>query len=290
MKILVTGAAGMLGHDLMAILTGQAIVAGVDLADCDIRDADACRSMIRSIHPDWIINAAAFTAVDECESNPDLAMAVNAAGAENLARSARDIGAGMVQVSTDYVFNGESDAPYCEADTPDPRTVYGRSKLEGEIRVRQQLPDRSLIVRTAWLFGLHGRNFVDTILGIAENRTVISVVNDQSGCPTFSMDLAAGIANLVHMGAHGIVNVTNSGTTTWHGFASYFLQKTHPAITVKAVSTTEFPRPAPRPKFSVLASGRFKSLTGSVLPDWKDAVDRYLVLKYPHLKKNHSKE
>lgn len=283
MKILVFGAAGMLGHDLMDVLTGLHSLTGVDLEECDIRDAEACLSLVRRLEPDWIVNSAAFTAVDECETRQDEAMAVNATGPENLARAARTCGARLLHVSTDYVFNGEGIRPYCETDLPDPRTAYGRTKLEGEIRVGRIMGEHALIVRTAWLFGHHGKNFVDTILGLADRNPVIRVVNDQWGCPTFSRDLAAGIGNLIRHGARGIVHVTNSGYTTWHEFAAYFLSKTHPEVRVEPVPTSEFPRPAPRPRYSVLSTSHFKNITGGFLPAWQNAVDRYLSVRYPEL-------
>lgn len=276
MKILVTGAGGMLGNDLMTVLKDTGWVEGVDINDFDITVQQDCMKMVMTIKPDWIVNSAAFTAVDDCENLYEKAYAVNAVGAANIAEAAKVSGARMVHISTDYVFDGNSSEPYSEEAITNPQTKYGISKLEGENRVIHILKDRALVVRTAWLFGAHGKNFVETILKIADRGNPLKVVADQVGSPTYTLDLASGIKSLIQCEASGIVHVTNSGYTSWHGFASFFLKKTHPHIHVVPIPASEYPLPTPRPGYSVLALNRFTKITDSYMPDWHDAVDRYL--------------
>ncbi len=287
MKILVTGADGMLGHDLMTVLKDTGWVEGVDIHDFDITVQQDCMKMVMAIDPDWIVNSAAFTAVDDCENLYQKAYAVNAIGAANMAEAAKASGARMVHISTDYVFDGMASEPYSEDATPNPQTKYGITKLAGENRVIGILGDRVLVVRTAWLFGAHGKNFVDTILNIADRGNPLKVVADQIGSPTYTLDLASGIQKLIQREASGIVHVTSSGSTSWHGFASFFLKKTHPDIRVMPIPASEYPLPTPRPAYSVLALDRFTKITDNSMPDWHNAVDRYLKTHHPsRLKEN----
>jgi dTDP-4-dehydrorhamnose reductase len=281
MKILVTGAAGMLGSDLLEVLKDHGQVRGVDVDDFDITNRQDCLEKVSGIKPDWIINAAAFTAVDACEDQYDTAYAVNATGAANMAAAAKQSGARLVHISTDYVFDGKASEPYMEDAITNPQTKYGRSKREGEIRVINILHDRAMIIRTAWLFGAHGKNFVDTILSLADKGHPLRIVDDQIGSPTFTRDLAAGILKLVHQKATGIIHLTNSDWTSWYGFASHFLKKTHPDLQVIPIPSSEYPLPAPRPGYSVLSQEKFCKITGCSMPDWRDAVIRYVRSQHP---------
>lgn len=281
MRILVVGCRGMLGRDLMENLPGDDDLTGVDIEECDITDPVQCRELVKTVVPDWIVNAAAYTAVDACETHREIAMAVNGAGPGNLAAAARENGASMLHVSTDYVFDGTKREPYDEMDPVAPQTVYGESKLAGERRVAEILPDHHLIVRTSWLFGEYGKNFVDTILFLAANGKPLRIVSDQYGCPTYSGDLVRMIRGLIDNRSHGIVHATNSGVTTWYDFAVYFVSKLYPGVSIAPVTTEAFPRPARRPEFSVLSTERLDRLLGCSQPVWQDAVDRYLESKYP---------
>ncbi|MBN1355019.1 dTDP-4-dehydrorhamnose reductase [bacterium] len=280
MKYLVTGASGMLGRDLVSCLSETGSVDAVDIEDFDITDLAACMREIRDRRPETVIHAAAFTQVDRCETDIELAMKTNGEGAGNIARACHFVGASMVFFSTDYVFNGQSDRPYTESDRPDPVSVYGQSKLEGETEVVSMLPEDHLIIRTAWLFGEYGKNFVDTLIGLARSRGEVRVVDDQHGCPTYTRDLARATRQLIQNGIRGIVNVTNSGSTTWFGFASHFLSRMQLPARVIPVSTSEYVLPARRPAFSVLAPDKFNRIAGTPMPRWTDAVDRYLAAKY----------
>ncbi len=272
----------MLGSDLIVSLANRASVIGVDMDDFDIRDKTACTLKVSSINPDCIVNCAAYTNVDGSESNFDEAMAVNAFGAENMALAARQADAFFVQISTDYVYDGSKAEPYTENDKVNPINNYGRTKLEGETRVLKVLPEKTLIIRTAWLFGAHGSNFIETIIKIAKTRETVGVINDQTGCPTFTQDLAAGIADLIRKKAKGIVHLTNSGNTSWYGFASFFMGLVNPRVSVLPIPARDYPLPAKRPEYSVLSLEKYKNITGNVPPNWKDAVRRYLKIKHPN--------
>ncbi len=250
-RILVVGAGGMLGHDLISGLDGHDVT-GLTRSELDITDEAATMVALEGF--DVVINAAAFTAVDDAQENEDLAFAINADGARNLAKACRKAGAILVQVSTDYVFDGESRTPYPEDAAPNPRSVYGASKWAGEQAVLEEHPEGSLIVRTSWLYGTHGNSFPRTILRAGLHRETLDVVDDQRGQPTWTMDVAAIIKNLINQGiTSGIFHATNSGSTTWHGFATklFELAGWDPAR-LRTSSTEAFPRPAPRPAWSVL--------------------------------------
>ena len=250
-RILVVGAGGMLGHDLISGLDGHDVT-GLTRSELDITDEAATMVALEGF--DVVINAAAFTAVDDAQENEDLAFAINADGARNLAKACRKAGAILVQVSTDYVFDGESRTPYPEDAAPNPRSVYGATKWAGEQAVLQEHPEGSLIVRTSWLYGTHGNSFPRTILRAGLHRETLDVVDDQRGQPTWTMDVAVIIKNLINQGiTSGIFHATNSGSTTWHGFATklFELAGWDPAR-LRTSSTEAFPRPAPRPAWSVL--------------------------------------
>ncbi len=274
--LLVTGSRGQLGRALLAEAGRRGLDAeGHDLDTLDITDAGAVERLVQRLRPEVVINCAAITDVDGCESQPDLAMAVNGEAVGHLARACASAGAVLVQVSTDYVFSGETNRPWREEDPTAPLSVYGRSKLRGEEEARQT--GRHLIVRTAWLFGPGGRNFVEAILGqIEAGRTRLQVVADQRGCPTYAPDLAAAILDLLEAGAEGVVHAANRGETTWHGFARAIVELAGAGVEVEPVATEAVPRPARRPRYSVLDTSRLRAILGRDLPGWWDALARYL--------------
>lgn len=271
---LVVGGNGQLGRDLQSVLTDTDLTA-VDLPDLDITDTQSVREVLGEVQPQVVVNAAAYTAVDAAETDEEVATAVNGRGPGNLAAwCAERSGVRLVQVSTDYVFSGEAVQPYRENDPPDPRSAYGRSKYLGERLVRQTLPDRSQVVRTAWLYGAHGANFVKTMLRLESERDEIAVVTDQVGQPTWSLDLARQIRRLVESdAAPGIYHGTNAGETSWHGLTQqiFRLIGADPER-VTPTTTDQFPRPAPRPAYSVLGHDAWDSAGLASMRRWDTAL------------------
>ena len=276
MRVLVTGSAGMLAQALLPALerAGHETL-GIDLADADITRPGSLRHAVRHFPPDWIFHLAAFTRVDDCESRPDMAFRANALGSRNVAETAADCGAAILAISTDYVFDGTGRLPYREYDTANPQSVYGASKWGGEQGVRDIHP-RHTIVRTAWLYGRGGANFVDTILKKAGAGEALRVVDDQRGSPTWTEDLAPALIRLAEGGHFGTFHVTNSGDCTWCDFATHIVRQAGLAVPVEPTTTATLGRPAPRPAYSVLNNQTFDDLTGARLPHWQDAVDRFL--------------
>lgn len=278
MTILVLGAKGMLGRDLVPILLTQHQVLGLDIEELDIQDEKAVNEELQKIRPNLVINAAAYTDVDQSEFEPEKAFSINANGARNVATACAKTGARMIHLSTDYVFDGQSPRPYREEDPPNPLNVYGASKLQGERLIQQILKD-SLIIRTAWLYGPHGRNFVKAILGQVDQKKEIRVVNDQRGSPTYTKDLSRAILHLIPTGARGIVHVTNSESCSWFEFAQEILYvKGVEGITAVPISSTELKRPARRPANSVLDCSRYNALTGQTMRSWKEGLRDYIHL------------
>jgi len=275
---LVVGARGLLGRELMKVLPSRDEVTGVDREDCDILDPGRIEAVLDSVHPVWVVNAAAYTDVDGCEKNRELAQAVNVTGPGNLARACHRRGIYLVQLSTDFVFDGHRNSPYREDDRPHPLSVYGRTKLEGEKAVLREMKD-ALVVRTSWLFGSGGRNFPDTILKKAASADKISVVADQVGSPTAALDLAEGIRNLIGKKAVGIVHVTNRGSCSWFDYALFVVREAGLTTRVIPVKSSEFPRPAARPAYSVLDHRRYEEITGRTMRPWQEAVREFLSSK-----------
>ncbi len=276
MKVMVTGAAGMLGHALVPALRARGHdVLALDLAEADVTDAAALGRHARSFGPAWLAHLAAFTNVDVCESEPEKALLVNGTGTRNAARVAADVGAAVLAVSTDYVFDGMAVTPRREDDATAPVTAYGRSKLAGERAAREANP-RHLIVRTAWLYGAGGRNFVDTILSLARAGEPLRIVEDQRGSPTLTVDLAGALATLMDRGERGTFHVTNSGDCTWHDLAVAACEEAGVPAQIGRLSTAELARPARRPAYSVLDTERYTLATGAAMPGWRDALRRYL--------------
>ncbi len=270
--ILVVGAKGMLGQDLMRTLAGE--VRGVDIEGIDITSLESVRRVLLTLRPAVVINAAAYTDVDGCETNRELAMQVNGEGVAHLALTCREIGAKLVQVSTDYVFDGSKNSPWLEDDPMNPLSVYGESKLAGELNAC--LAPECLIVRTQWLYGLGGKNFVETMLRLAAEKKELTVVDDQTGSPTWTVDLALAIRALVEKGCSGTYHAANAGSCTWNEFARAIFAEAGVAVTVKPMSTAELGRPANRPLYSVLDSGKLAQDTGFVPETWREALSKYL--------------
>ena len=274
---LVTGAGGMLGTDLVAALTsGGAPVTGLDRASLDVTDAAAVTDAIARGRPDVVVNCAAWTAVDDAEASEEQALAVNAAGAANLAAGCAASGARLVQVSTDYVFAGDAGQPYAEDDVPAPRTAYGRTKLAGERAVLDHLPGAGYVVRTAWLYGAHGPSFTGTMIRLESERPTVDVVDDQHGQPTWTADVASQIIALARStAAPGIYHATSSGQTTWFGLAReiFGLLGADPAR-VRPIPSSALSRPAPRPACSVLGHSAWAGTGVPPIGEWRAALQR----------------
>ena len=273
MRVTLFGSSGLLGQDLVRALHSEQLTS-LSSKDADLRDRPQVERVIRKSRPDWIILSAAFTDVDGCESNRTLAFAVNCDGAVHVANAAAALGSRLMFLSTDYVFAGAKPSPYETDDLRNPINVYGESKARAEERLLEIIPD-VCIVRTSWLFGHGGKCFPATILKLAAARPEISVVNDQRGSPTFTPDLAWALVQLCAKGASGIVHATNSGNCTWYEFAREIIAMSGLPTTVKPVTTAEFPRPARRPANSVLSPSSLHA-HGIHMPDWRDALRRYL--------------
>lgn len=280
MKVLVTGAAGMTGAELVRHSTAKSwSVAAYSKKELDITDASEVDGIIARDKPDVIFNAAAYTAVDAAEGAPELAMAVNASGAANLARAAHVHGAAMVHISTDYVFDGESSTPYRPDDRVNPMNVYGESKLAGEIAVRDECT-RHVIVRTSWVYSHEGRNFVRTVLQATRAGKDLRVVNDQWGCPTSAADLAIALVCVAEVaeksGVTGTFHFCNSGPTTWYDFARGILATRSngggDGVMIRPIPSTEYPTAAKRPRYSVLDTTSFVSAFGMTPRPWTEAL------------------
>ena len=270
-RYLITGAAGMLGRDLQAALDGRDVTA-LARANLDITDLDAVRSAVAD--HDAIINAAAYTKVDDAETHEDEAHAVNATGAQNLAIAAAEVGARFVQVSTDYVFHGDATAPYSEDSSLDPISAYGRTKADGEQLARQAYPDGTYVVRGAWLYGEHGPNFAKTMLRLAASHETVSVVTDQLGQPTWTGDLARQIVRLLDADAPaGAYHGTNSGQASWFDFTKAIFENAGlDPERVLPTDSTQFVRPAPRPAYSVLGHDAWASAGLEPMRAWDAAL------------------
>ena len=269
---LVVGAGGQLGTDLMRVLDGEYVI-GLTRHELDIADTDAVARAVAAVVPSVIVNAAAYTAVDAAETDEAAAFAANAGAPAALAVAAANAGAKFIQVSTDYVFAGDATVPYDEAAATGPKSAYGRTKLAGERAVLDALPD-AYVVRTAWVYGASGANFVKTMARLERERETVSVVDDQRGSPTWSRDLARGLVELGSSGAAGgIYHCTNTGETTWFGFTrAIFEELGADPERVLPTTTAAFPRPAPRPAYSVLGNRRWIEAGLDPLPHWRAAL------------------
>ena len=273
MRVLIFGATGMLGRDLLPAFAAEETT-GLGSRDADLRDSRQVQEAVQKFHPDCIILSAAYTDVDGCETNPEQAFAVNRDGAIHVASAARQVGAKLIFVSTDYVFDGKKRTPYEVIDPRNPINIYGRSKAEAEVRLLEILPE-SCIVRTSWLFGKGGKCFPDTILHLAKTKPELRVVEDQRGCPTHTVDLAEAIAQLARKQASGILHVTNREECSWYEFAREILKAEGHSMVVQPATTAEYPRPAQRPSYSVLSDASLRRHSIE-MPTWQDALRRYL--------------
>lgn len=273
--ILVVGANGMLGRDLMTLLGEQAH--GLDLPEINITDFDSVERVLKEFQPKVVINCAAYTDVDGCETNKETAMEVNAEGVAYLAMSSRGIGARLVHISTDYLFDGSKIAPYVEHDAPHPLNVYGESKWAGEMNAVLN-PDH-LIVRTQWLYGLHGKNFVETMLRLATEKDSLTVVDDQVGSPTWTMDLARATMALLEHGCRGVYHGANSGSTSWYGFAQAIFEESGVAVKLSTMTTEQLQRPARRPLHSTLDCSKLEQDAGYSFQPWREALKQYLAAR-----------
>jgi dTDP-4-dehydrorhamnose reductase len=273
MRVTIFGASGLLGKALMREWKVDAVT-GLSSRDADIRDEKRVLEVARQTRPDWIILSAAYTDVDGCERNAETAFAVNREGAVNVANAAREVGARMLFLSSDYVFDGKNNTPYETNDARNPQSVYGRTKAEAENKLLALIPG-CCIVRTSWLFGADGKCFPDTILKLAASRAALDVVNDQRGSPTYAIDLAQTIVSLCRQSAEGIVHATNAGACSWFEFAQQIVKGAGLTTSVRPTSSEHMARPAPRPAYSVLSSSSLEKL-GIAMPFWQDALSRYL--------------
>lgn len=275
MKVLVTGATGQLGRDAVDILSRRHVVVALGRKQLDISDLDAVIRRVGEIRPDIVVNAAAYTRVDMCEENVDLAYRVNAVGARNMAIACLENNARLVHISTDYVFDGEKGRPYTEFDRTNPLNVYGRSKLAGEELVKEILP-RHYIVRTSWLYGAEGNNFVKTVVKLSRERDSLQVVDDQTGTPTYTRDLVKAIERLIQTDNYGTFHCSNNGECTWYQFAREIFRLMGIGVRVYPVTTEKLARPAARPRYSVLDNYMLRLTIGDSMRSWKEALEEYL--------------
>lgn len=277
MKVLVTGVAGQLGYDVMKRLAELRIEAkGVDYQDFDLTDSEAVMAAVRAYAPDAIIHCAAYTAVDKAEQEPEKCAAVNGMGTLNMVRAALAVDAKLMLISTDYVFNGEGEDPFDVNAPYNPRNVYGLSKVQGEEAVRS-LMTRFFIVRTAWVFGLNGRNFVDTMLRLGTEKQELNVVADQFGSPTYTKDLARLICDMIQTNKFGVYHATNEGFCSWAEFATEIMRQGGLRCRVNPVASSQYPTPAKRPTNSRLSKACLDAAGFHRLPPWQDALLRYLL-------------
>ena len=282
MRLLITGAAGMLGQDVAAVATAAGIeTVALARAELDITDDAAVRKAVARARPDLIVNCAAWTDVDGAEAHESEALAANGAGAGSVARAAAGAGAWTIHVSSDYVFDGTKRDPYVESDPTNPASAYGRSKLEGEREVARAAPHAHTVVRSSWLFGAAGPCFPDTILRLAAERDELSVVQDQIGCPTFTGHLATALIELAATGAPpaATIHLAGGGSCSWYQFARRIVELAGLECEVKPCTTAEMPRPAARPAYSVLGTERGGEVPS--LPDWEVGLEQYLAVRVP---------
>lgn len=278
MRVTVFGATGMLGKALVRQWSGDDLTA-LGSSQADIRNPEQVEKIVEANRPEWIVLAAAYTDVDGCEINPNLALSVNTYGAANVAKAAVRAGSRLLFVSSDYVFDGRKNLPYETGDPRHPINTYGNSKTEAEEKISRIDPN-ACIVRTSWLFGAGGKCFPDTILKIASSRKQIEVVNDQRGCPTYTLDLASAIIKLCRAEACGIVHCTNAGDCTWYEFAQEIVRQSALPTLVRPTTSDKYVRPAVRPNYSVLSS-RSLLAYGITMRPWQEALRQYLAERIP---------
>ncbi len=275
-RVLITGGRGLLGEEIGEAFRNRFEVRATDVEECDVTDPSACRREVGDFRPQVVIHCAAYTAVDRAESEPDRAHAINVEGTRNVALACREHGALVVTFGTDYVFDGMNAQPYREEDPVNPLSVYAKSKLAAEEALRESGCDH-LLIRTQWLYGPGGRNFIQTILSMARKGETLRVAADQTGCPTCTKDLAGAVLKLLDAGARGTVHFSSEGETTWFGLARFVLESTAlRVVTLLPAATRDLPYPAPRPAYSVLSKEKYRRITGESPRRWEDAAGEFL--------------
>ena len=276
MKVLVTGVRGQLGYDVVRELKKRQIEAvGVDVEEMDITDPAQTETVIREAAPDAVIHCAAYTAVDAAEDNEELCREVNARGTENVARICGEMNIKMMYISTDYVFDGKGTRPWEPDDPRDPLNVYGQTKYEGELAVEKYVK-KFFTVRIAWVFGVNGKNFIKTMLNLGKTHDKLTVVNDQTGSPTYTYDLARLLADMIQTDKYGRYHATNEGICTWYEFACEIFRQAGIDVEVAPVASDEYPSKAKRPENSRMSKKKLKENGFELLPSWQDALSRYL--------------
>lgn len=276
MKILVTGYNGQLGYDVVQEgLKKELNMLGIDREDLDLTIQEDVNSYVSKLKPDAIIHCAAYTAVDKSEEDRSGCWNVNVEGTEFLATAAKEVNAKFIYISTDYVYNGEGQEPFIETDVPNPQGYYGLTKYEGEKKVKELL-EKYFIVRTSWVFGINGNNFVKTMLKLAESRDELNVVGDQIGSPTYTHDLAILIIDMIQSDKYGLYHASNEGFCSWADFAIEAFHQAGQDIKVNPITTEEYPTPAVRPKNSRMSKQKLVKNGFNQLPTWQDAVKRYV--------------
>lgn len=276
MKVFVTGVKGQLGYDVVKELESRGLEAvGVDIEEMDITDACSVDKVIKAAAPDAVIHCAAYTAVDAAEDNEELCRKVNADGPRNIASVCKELDIKMIQISTDYVFNGLGETPWEPDDEADPQSVYGQTKYEGELAVKELL-DKYFIVRIAWVFGVNGKNFVKTMLNLAKTRDTLTVVNDQFGSPTYTEDVAKLLVDMVQTDKYGTYHATNEGICSWYEFACAIFKEAGIEMKVLPVSSAEYAAKAKRPENSRMSKEKLTENGFEKLPTWQDALKRYI--------------
>ncbi|MBY0009534.1 dTDP-4-dehydrorhamnose reductase [Paenibacillus typhae] len=283
MKVLVTGSAGQLGQDLVLLLQKQGHeVLGCDRQEMDITNLEQCMDIIGGFGPDAVIHCAAHTAVDAAETDVDAAYLINATGSRNVALAAERAGAKLVYISTDYVFDGMGTKPYHEYDNTDPQSIYGKSKRAGEILV-QSLSSKFFIVRTSWVYGKYGNNFVKTMLKLGQEKPLLQVVNDQKGSPTYTVDLARFLLELIQTEKYGVYHASNSEACTWYEFTQAIFTEAEDILGLKFTArlepcgTEQFPRPAPRPHYSVMEHLSIRTNGFEDIRPWREGLRDFLL-------------
>lgn len=283
MKVLVTGSAGQLGQDMVSLLEREGHeVLGCSRQEMDITNLEQCVEVITGYAPNAVIHCAAYTAVDAAESDIDAAYLINATGSRNVALASEKAGAKLVYISTDYVFDGLGEQPYHEYDNTDPKSIYGKSKRAGEV-LAQSLSSKYFIVRTSWVYGKYGNNFVKTMLKLGQEKPLLQVVDDQKGSPTYTVDLARFLLELIQTEKYGIYHASNTGACTWYEFAKAIFDEAREVldlefnVKIEPCLTEDFPRPAPRPKNSELEHLSIRTNSFKDLRNWRDALKDFMI-------------
>ena len=276
MRVFVTGVKGQLGYDVMNELEKQGLEGiGVDIDEIDITDADQVNKVIKEAAPDAVIHCAAYTAVDAAEDNEEICRKVNAQGTENIAKVCEELDIKMMYISTDYVFNGQGERPWEPDDEREPLNVYGQTKYEGELAIEEHVK-KFFTVRIAWVFGVNGKNFIKTMLNLGKTHDHLTVVNDQTGSPTYTYDLARLLVDMIQTDKYGRYHATNEGLCTWYEFACEIFKQAGMDVSVAPVSSDEYPAKAKRPSNSRMDKSKLTANGFQPLPTWQDALSRYL--------------